>query len=286
MSAARIDLTLSRAAACLEAASAEDNATPRLEAELLLARVLERSRTWLYTWGDTCLDAETLARFEALIERRVQGEPVAWLLGEREFFGLTLRVSPHTLIPRPDTETLVEQALLRMGEGPGRALDLGTGTGAVALALAAHRPGWTLIGVDLIEPAVALARDNARALALENARFLQSDFFTALEGDTPFDLIAGNPPYIDARDPHLARGDLRREPRSALVAGQAGLADLYAIIRDAPRFLRPAGWLLLEHGHRQGEAVRTVFNEAGYQAVETCLDLGARARVTLGRRAP
>lgn len=284
MSAARIDRTLSDAVARLESADSDDGAAPRLEAEVLLARVLERSRTWLYTWGDTCLDAETLARFEVLIERRVQGEPIAWILGEREFFGLPLLVSPDTLIPRPDTETLVEQALLRMGEGPGRALDLGTGTGAVALALAAHRPGWALTGVDLIEKAVALARENARALGLDNARFFESDFFAALDSEAPFDLIAGNPPYIDACDPHLARGDLRREPRSALVAANEGLADLYAIIEKAPPFLQSEGWLLLEHGHLQGEAVRTAFEKAGYQEIETCLDLGARERVTLGRR--
>ncbi|MFC0268270.1 peptide chain release factor N(5)-glutamine methyltransferase [Kushneria aurantia] len=285
MTADSIDAALVAAAARLGVASEAETATPRLDAELLLMQVLGVSRSWLYARGDRALEEAPRGRFEALVARREKGEPIAWLLGRREFFGLELAVSPHTLIPRADTETLVEQALARMTGNSGRALDLGSGSGAIALALAAHRPGWQLLGIDCVAEAVALAQHNAAALALPNACFEVGDFFTAVDPASGFELIVSNPPYIDAADEHLGRGDLRFEPRSALVAADGGMADLLTIIERAGSFLAPGGWLLLEHGHRQGEAVRTALVAAGYDETATTLDLGGRERVTAGRMA-
>ncbi|MFC0335982.1 release factor glutamine methyltransferase [Kushneria avicenniae] len=279
----RIDQVLSEAVARLAHHASGGAATPHLDAQLLLAHVLGRSRTWLYTWGDREVDALDLERFHALIERREQGEPVAWLLGYREFFGLRLAVSPHTLIPRPDTETLVEQALLRMPSNAGHALDIGTGSGAIALALAVERPGWQVTGTDIVSEAVALARRNAEALGITNVRLEESDFFSALHPSSRFELIVSNPPYIDEHDVHLGQGDVRFEPRSALVAKDNGMADLLHLIDTARGFLTPDGWLLLEHGYQQGEGVRAALIQAGYRGVETCQDLGGRERVSLGQ---
>lgn len=279
----RIDQALAEAVARLARCSTDETATPHLDAQLLLAHVLGRSRTWLYTWGDREIEGAELERFYALIERRQQGEPVAWLLGYREFFGLHLAVSPHTLIPRPDTETLVEQALSRMPANGARALDLGTGSGAIALALAFERPAWQVTGIDIVAGAVALARRNADALGITNAHFEEGNFFSALSPAVRFELIVSNPPYIDEFDEHLGQGDVRFEPRSALVAGQNGMADLLHLIDTARRFLAPDGWLLLEHGHQQGHEVRIALIEAGYGCVSTCQDLGGRERVSLGQ---
>lgn len=279
----RIDQVLSEAAARLARCASGEAATPHLDAQLLMAHVLGRSRTWLYTWGDREIEGVELEQFKDLVERREQGEPVAWLLGYREFFGLRLAVSPHTLIPRPDTETLVEQALLRMPANGARALDLGTGSGAIALALASERPAWQVTGIDIVAGAVALARRNADALGITNVHFEEGHFFSALPPAARFELIVSNPPYIDEGDEHLRQGDVRFEPRSALVAGQNGMADLWHLIDTARHFLAPDGWLLLEHGHQQGGAVRTALLEAGYDGVSTCQDLGGRERVSLGQ---
>lgn len=279
----RIDQILSDAVNRLASHATEGASTPHLDAQLLLAHVLGRSRTWLYTWGDREVEGAEFERFNALIERRQQGEPVAWLLGYREFFGLRLAVSPHTLIPRPDTETLVEQALLRMPANGARALDLGTGSGAIALALAFERPAWQITGIDIVAGAVALARRNADALGITNAHFEEGNFFSALPPAARFELIVSNPPYIDEHDVHLGQGDVRFEPRSALVAGQNGMADLLHLIDTARHFLAPDGWLLLEHGHQQGREVRTALLDAGYGGVSTCQDLGGRERVSLGQ---
>lgn len=279
-----LDHLLARAAARLAAA---DSPSPRLDAEVLLCHALEVDRTWLYTWGDREAPRFARARFEALVAARAQGQPIAYLTGEREFWGLALATSPHTLIPRPDTECLVEAALARAARPAGRLLDLGTGTGAIALAFASERPGWSALGVDIRPEAVALARHNAERLGIANAAFEESDWFAALEGNTAserFDLIVSNPPYIAANDPHLARGDVRFEPRSALVAADDGLADLYHLVREAGRHLRPGGWLMLEHGFAQAEAVRGVLEAAGYVEVASRLDLGGHPRVSLGRR--
>ncbi|AZI87453.1 peptide chain release factor N(5)-glutamine methyltransferase [Kosakonia sp. CCTCC M2018092] len=257
--------------------------SPRRDAEILLGFVTGKARTYILAFGETPLTDEQQEQLAALLARRVRGEPVAHLIGEREFWSLPLFVSPATLIPRPDTECLVEQALARLPAAPCRILDLGTGTGAIALALASERPDCQVTAVDLIPEAVALAQRNAEHLGIRNIEIVQSRWFSALEGQT-FSLIVSNPPYIDAQDPHLAQGDVRFEPLSALVAADNGLADLHSLIKDAPRYLLPQGWLLLEHGWQQGAAVREIFARYGWQQVETCRDYGDNERLTLGRR--
>lgn len=265
------------------------SATPRLDAELLLCHAIGRDRTWLYTWGDRPCERYQHARFAALIAARAQGEPVAYLIGAREFWGLELMTSPDTLIPRPDTETLVEAALARASASAGALLDLGTGTGAIALAFASERPHWHILGVDIRPEAVALAKHNAARLGIINACFAPSDWFSALEAyaEPPtFDIIVSNPPYIAADDPHLTMGDVRFEPRSALVAGCAGMADLLHVVERARGFLTASGWLLLEHGHTQAGGVRAALGQAGYHDVESRRDLAGHERVTLGRYHP
>ena len=257
--------------------------SPRRDAEILLGFVTGKARTFILAFGETPLTDEQQAQLAGLLARRVRGEPVAHLIGEREFWSLPLFVSPATLIPRPDTECLVEQALSRLPAAPCRILDLGTGTGAIALALASERPDCQVTAVDLIPDAVALAQRNADHLGIRNIEIVQSRWFSALEGQQ-FSLIVSNPPYIDAQDPHLAQGDVRFEPLSALVAADNGLADLHTLIKDAPRYLLPQGWLLLEHGWQQGAAVREIFARYGWQQVETCRDYGDNERLTLGRR--
>ncbi|EGT5204958.1 TPA: peptide chain release factor N(5)-glutamine methyltransferase [Cronobacter sakazakii] len=255
--------------------------SPRRDAEILLAFVTGRTRTFILAFGETALTDDELTRLDALLARRAAGEPVAYLIGQREFWSLPLEVSPATLIPRPDTECLVEQALARLPATPCRILDLGTGTGAIALALASERPDCHVTALDVIPEAVALAKRNAQRLGIDNVTILQSHWFSALT-DARFSLIVSNPPYIDGDDPHLSQGDVRFEPKSALVADNAGLADLETLVTEARRFLEDNGWLMLEHGWQQGEAVRELFTRAGYQAVETCRDYGGNERLTLG----
>ncbi|EJJ0546273.1 peptide chain release factor N(5)-glutamine methyltransferase [Cronobacter sakazakii] len=255
--------------------------SPRRDAEILLAFVTGRTRTFILAFGETALTDDEHARLDALLARRAAGEPVAYLIGQREFWSLPLEVSPATLIPRPDTECLVEQALARLPATPCRILDLGTGTGAIALALASERPDCHVTALDVIPEAVALAKRNAQRLGIDNVTILQSHWFSALT-DARFSLIVSNPPYIDGDDPHLSQGDVRFEPKSALVADNAGLADLETLVTEARRFLEDNGWLMLEHGWQQGEAVRELFTRAGYQAVETCRDYGGNERLTLG----
>ncbi len=258
-----------------------ESESPRRDAEILLGFVTGRTRTFILAFGETALTDDELTRLDALLARRVQGEPVAYLTGQREFWSLPLEVSAATLIPRPDTECLVEQALARLPAAPCRILDLGTGTGAIALALASERPDCQVTALDVVPQAVELAKRNAQRFGIDNVTVLQSHWFCALT-DARFSLIVSNPPYIDGDDPHLTQGDVRFEPKSALVAQNAGLADLDAIIAGARRFLENDGWLLLEHGWRQGEAVRALFTRAGYQGVETCRDYGGNERLTLG----
>lgn len=257
----------------------------RRDAEILLGFVTGRARTFLMAFGETLLTPQQTEQLATLLVRRERGEPVAYLVGEREFWSLPLSVSPATLIPRPDTECLVELALQRLPAEPCAILDLGTGTGAIALALASERPDCQVTGIDLQSEAVTLAQHNAQKLAIGNAHFRQGSWFTPVTGQQ-FALIASNPPYIDAADPHLAQGDVRFEPNSALVAAQNGLADLAAIVQQAPGYLQSQGWLLLEHGWQQGESVRTLLKEAGFMAIETCRDYGGNDRVTLGQKSP
>jgi len=254
------------------------------DAELLLAHVLGRSRSWLYAHGDAELEADAAARFQALLARRRAGEPVAYLTGHRGFWQFDLQVDPATLIPRPDTELLVELALKRMpADRPLRVADLGTGSGAVALALAHERPRAAVIATDASTGALAVAEANARSLGLGNVQFRHGDWFAPLAGET-FDLVASNPPYIADDDAHLDQGDLRFEPRSALASGADGLDAIRRIVADAPGHLLPGGWLLLEHGWEQGEAVRALLAAAGLDEVDTARDLEHRDRVSFGRR--
>ena len=266
----------------LKSAELPDSPSPRLDAELLLAHALGQSRSYLRTWPEREPSAAQCAAFAALLARRRTGEPVAYLLGRQGFWSLDLEVAPHTLIPRPDTELLVETALTLGPGGPARVLDLGTGTGAIALALACERPAWQVLGVDRVSEAVQLAERNRARLGLGNVRFVESVWFSTLGGER-FALIVGNPPYIAADDRHLNEGDVRFEPASALVAGEDGLDDIRRIVAEAPEHLEAGGWLLLEHGYDQAEAVRALFAARGFAAVESRRDLGGHQRITLGQ---
>lgn len=258
--------------------------SPRRDAEILLGHVTGRARTYILAFSETVLTRDEEAQLTQLLARRKTGEPVAHLVGEREFWSLPLYVSAATLIPRPDTECLVEQALARLPATPARIVDLGTGTGAIALALASERADCLVTAVDVMPDAVALAQRNLERLGLLNVTVLQSSWFAAL-ADQQFEMIVSNPPYIDECDPHLAEGDVRFEPRSALVAADQGLADLSHIIMQSRRHLVSGGWLLLEHGWTQGEAVRNLFQQAGFHHVETCRDYGGNERLTAGKLA-
>ena len=254
------------------------------DAALLLAHALQRPRTWLYAHGDASVDADTAARFEALVARRIDGEPVAYLTGSRGFWRFDLRVTPDTLIPRPETELLVELALQRLPADRALAVaDLGTGSGAIALALARERPRARVLATDASAAALEVARGNAAALGIGNVVFREGDWFAPLANER-FDLVASNPPYVADGDRHLGEGDLRFEPARALSSGRDGLDDIRRIVADGPRHLLPHGWLLLEHGHDQGEAVRALLLQAGLVEVATCRDLEHRDRVSLGRR--
>lgn len=256
----------------------------RADADALLCHLLDCRRSYLMTWPEHELDAAQQATLAGWLARRLNGEPIAHLIGEREFWSLPLKVSPATLIPRPDTEVLVEQALARLPGGPCALLDLGTGTGAIALALKSERPDADVWAVDRMPAAAALARTNSAALGLP-IEVRDGSWFAPLSDAPRFAMIVSNPPYIDGTDPHLHEGDVRFEPRSALVAEEQGLADIRLIVTQAPAHLVPGGWLLLEHGWDQGEAVRQLLLQQGYVQVETVRDYGDNERVTLGRLA-
>jgi release factor glutamine methyltransferase len=251
------------------------------DARTLLAHALDRSPAWLFAHGDDAIDEDALRRFDALLARCAQGEPVAYLTGRRGFWSFDLMVSPQTLIPRPETELLVELALQRMPPASAlRIADLGTGSGAIALALAHERPQAQVVAVDVSEGALVVARANADALRLENVECRRGDWLQPLAGER-FDLIASNPPYIADGDPHLDA--LCYEPEPALSSGHDGLDAIRIIARDAPAHLRSGGWLLLEHGWDQGDAVRAVLRSAGFDSVQTHRDLEDRDRVSSGR---
>lgn len=260
--------------------SASDSA--KRDAQILLQHTTGRSRTYTLAFDETELTPHEQQQLEALLARREQGEPIAYIVGEREFWSLPLYVSPATLIPRPDTECLVEQALARLPQDACRILDLGTGTGAIGLALASELPNSRVTGVDFNPDAVALAQRNQQRLAITNIQFSQSDWFTSLPNEL-FDMIVSNPPYIDGSDIHLSQGDVRFEPSTALIADEDGFSDLAHIIATSKQYLKQQGWLLLEHGWQQGLTVRELFNENGYTNVETCLDYGGKERISLGQ---
>jgi release factor glutamine methyltransferase len=253
-----------------------------VDAQVLLAHALGVSRTWLSGHADDELPPAKVDDFLRLAQRRRTGEPVAYLTGTREFFGLTLAVTPAVLIPRPETETLVEVALARIAvAATARILDLGTGSGAIALALAHARPQARVVAADASGDALAVARANAQGLGLGNVEFVVSDWFAALAGQS-FDLVVANPPYIAAADPHLGRGDLRFEPRCALTPGDDGLAALRRITGAAPVHLAAGATLAVEHGYDQGDAVASLFVAAGYGDVVSVRDLAGIVRVTAG----
>lgn len=256
----------------------------RLDAELLLAHALQQTRTWLHTWPEKTVNAQQQQRYASLLKRRLQGEPVAHILGEQEFWSLKLQVTPATLIPRPDTERLVELVLDRIpADAAWSIADLGTGSGAIALALATERPNCRIIATDQSREALDIARRNAERLGLGNVQFVQSDWLAGLAPRPQFELIVSNPPYVCEADPHLARGDVRFEPRAALAAGEDGLDAIREIARQAWFHLTTGGWLLLEHGYDQSTAVQQILTKAGYIEVEDFVDYGGNPRVAVAR---
>lgn len=269
-------------ASLLRAADLPDSPSARLDAELLLAAALGKSRSFLHTWPERIVPSDAALTFANYLQRRRSGEPVAYILGQQGFWKLDLEVAPHTLIPRPDTELLVETALELLPATPANVLDLGTGSGAIALALASERPSWQVTAVDRVLEAVSLAERNRQRLHLDNVTVLSSHWFDSLK-DHRYTLIISNPPYIAAADPHLAAGDVRFEPASALVAGPDGLDDLRLIIAQAPLHLEAGGWLMLEHGYDQADAVRDLLLTQGFVDVHSRQDLGGHERISLGR---
>jgi len=264
-----------------EALSGLPDGNPRLEAELLLTEVTGWPRTHLFAWPERPLDSAALTAFRSMLARRRTGEPLAYIRGRQAFWTLELRVTPDTLIPRPETELLVEIALAQAdAESSRRVADLGTGSGAIAAALAKERPLWLVIAVERSAPALAVARANFAALRLPNCLPLRGDWLAPL-GSHTLDLILANPPYVPSGDPHLSRGGLRFEPLGALDAGPEGLDAVGAIGGEARRCLRPGGLLALEHGFDQGPAVRHLLSDLGLRAPETRQDLAGQERVTL-----
>ena len=271
----------------LLAASAKINQLPdvsaKLEAEILLAYILEKPRSFLHTWPERSLEPHLLDQYQTLVQRRCRGEPIAYITGQREFWGLPLTVSSATLIPRPETERLVELALEKIPTDESWYIaDLGTGSGALALALASERPLCQIVGTDISAAALAVAKENGKRLNLTNVRFIQGRWFEPLK-DRHFDLVLSNPPYVASNDPHLQEGDLRFEPRQALSAGPDGLNAIREIITSAKTHLKPGAWLMLEHGYDQGDNVITLFEESGFSHVFCHRDYAARERATVGQ---
>jgi release factor glutamine methyltransferase len=271
----------------------------KFEAQLLLQAAAQVNRAWLIAHENDALQANIHVVFEALLVRRLQGEPIAYILGHKEFYGLDLLVTPDTLIPRPDTETLVEAALSKIPQnGTSQSssfsrndriniLDLGTGTGAIALAIAKNRPIVFVTAVDASIGALEVAKINAHNLAIDNIQFVLSNWFDGLTDENnaceKFDIIVSNPPYIEQNDTHLSQGDLRFEPISALASGEDGLADIRQIIDNCLIYLKPQGWLMLEHGYNQAELVADLMAETGLTCISTIKDLGGNNRVTIAK---
>jgi release factor glutamine methyltransferase len=278
-----IRAVLLQAQAQLNNAPLLDAIDARYESQLLLQHALKVNRAWLIAHENDDLAADIQHKFNTLIQRRIGGEPIAYILGCREFYGLNLAVTPATLIPRPDTEILVDIALEKIpANQAAQILDLGTGTGAIALAIAQQRPQAQVTGVDASKPALEVAISNSQQLHIANTHFILSDWFNDLN-DTRFDVIVSNPPYIEEADAHLKQGDLRFEPISALASGADGLDDIRRIIDSCLIHLKPQGWLMFEHGYNQAETVRELMAQTGLVAIETFKDLGGNDRVTIGK---
>ncbi|MFK0572026.1 peptide chain release factor N(5)-glutamine methyltransferase [Endozoicomonas sp.] len=286
MSSSRIDSSLTDASRMLSASP-----TPGLDAELLLAHVLSKPLSYFYTWPEALLTQEQLSSFQTLVERRQAGVPVAYLTGYREFWSLQLKVTEATLIPRPDTELLVELALTigldfpqnQSDASPIRVADLGTGTGAIALALAKEQPDWEVTAIEKSPEALDVARENATSNGISNVDFLEGSWCSPLV-ENSMDMMVSNPPYIRDDDPHLKEGDVRYEPLTALISGSDGLNDIRSIARESLQVLKPGGWLLMEHGYDQAKDVQNILSLAGFIQIRTDTDLAGHDRVTLAQK--
>ncbi len=255
----------------------------RLDAELLLAHCLQKPRSYLFTWPEVELKPEQQHCFEQLMTQRLAGQPVAYLLGQRNFWDLTLKVTPDTLIPRPETELLVETALALLAEKPqAQILETGTGSGAIAIALARAMPTAQLLASDISLPALKIAKTNSQSYELNNIHFMHSDWLKQIPPKLRFDLIISNPPYISANDPHLQQGDVRFEPLTALTSGADGLDAIRQLIKQSPAFLKPGGVLMFEHGYQQGKQTTALMQAAGFFQVCCRQDLAGHDRITLG----
>ncbi|WP_085299468.1 peptide chain release factor N(5)-glutamine methyltransferase [Cognaticolwellia mytili] len=254
----------------------------KLDVELLICFVIDKPRTYLLTWPEQILSLTQTAHFAELLLRRIQGEPIAYIVEMREFWSLPLQVSPATLIPRPDTEVLVELVLNNHSAEGVSCLDLGTGTGAIALALASEQGSWQIDAVDFSNDAVALAKTNASNLNLTQVKIFQSNWFSAVAENKHYDVIVSNPPYIDEQDCHLAQGDVRFEPKTALVAADSGLADIKIIVSQARNYFNQLGYLYIEHGFEQSIAVQDILADHGYEKIQTFKDYNDNDRITCG----
>jgi len=271
--------------ALLQAAtqSLSQSPTPRLDAQVLLCHAIAQPKTYLITHPEAELSQEQRKTFETLIKYRQQGEPIAYILGHKEFWSLDFAVNPDVLIPRPETELLVELALERLPEKSATVADLGTGSGCIAISLAIERPNWQLHATDQSAAALKIAQHNIAQHGIKNIRLHQGEWCQALPAGIKFDAIISNPPYIDASEPELQEGDVRFEPQSALVSHNQGIADIEAIIKTAKAHLKPQGLLMIEHGYQQGPAAKLLFDYYGYHALEQHRDLAGNMRVSLAK---
>jgi release factor glutamine methyltransferase len=277
-------MTLNDAIVAATAQLKNSSSTPALDAQVLLAHALERDRTYIIAHARDVLDSENQKQFQQLVAQRIDGTPVAYLTGRQEFWSLPISVSPDTLIPRPETELLVELALEKIPlEEKYLVADIGTGSGAIALAIASERKHSRVVASDSSPEAIRIAQENARQLGIPNIEFTTGSLFEPFV-DRKFNLIVSNPPYVPENDPHLLEGDVRFEPRGALAAGPDGLDVIRRLVENVGRYLLPGGWLLIEHGYDQETSVEELFQQAGFEEIECYRDLAGQPRVTIGQR--